>query len=358
MAADVLKYGIGNSSSTTLSSSVSNSDTSAPLTSDTNFQAQSGEGMVLIDEGQATEEIAYSTGLGGSSLTIPLANRGLEGGSAQAHDAGASVKGILTVGMWNDLIDSITNVLSKATGLLDTTKVVDLTTSQTLTNKVLTNPSIAYFKGWDGWLDANETWTYASATTFTIAGVDVTAKYRKGTRLKMTQTTAKYFVVASSSFSTNTTVTVLVSDEYTIANAAISANFYSYEDCPQGFPTKFTFTPTWTGFTGGSPANKILYQVHSGVIYCQFDTIATATSNSATLDFTIPVAALDTGGYKHFWAHVIDNGSHQTNPGIIGVANSTTAKVGKTQPTASGNAFAGFTTSGTKGVSGEFYYSF
>jgi len=107
MAVPNLKYAIGNSASTTGSSAISNSDTSVPLTSDTNFAAESGAGMVLLDEGQAAEELAYSTGKSGSSLTVPLVNRGLEGGSAQAHASGASVKGILTAGMWNDLIDHL-----------------------------------------------------------------------------------------------------------------------------------------------------------------------------------------------------------------------------------------------------------
>jgi len=101
MAAPKIKYGIGNSASTTLASGMTNSDTSAALTATTNFSAKSGEGMVLLDEGLATEEMAYATTLAGSSLTIPLANRGLEGGSAQAHSASGSVKGVLTAAMWN-----------------------------------------------------------------------------------------------------------------------------------------------------------------------------------------------------------------------------------------------------------------
>jgi hypothetical protein len=44
--------------------------------------------------------------------------------------------------MWNDVIDSLANVVSKTTGALDTTKTVDLTTAQTLTNKTLTTPVI------------------------------------------------------------------------------------------------------------------------------------------------------------------------------------------------------------------------
>lgn len=145
MASPQLKYAIGNSSSTTLSVAASNSDTSMTITSDTNFAAKSGEGMILIDESQATEEVAYSASKTGSALSTPLANRGLEGGSAQAHAINATVKGILTAGMWNDMIDALTNVLVKTTGAVDTSKVVDLTTAQTLTTKTLTTPVIASF---------------------------------------------------------------------------------------------------------------------------------------------------------------------------------------------------------------------
>ena len=113
MAADKLKYAIGNAASTTLSVGMANSDTTATITSDTYFAAKSGEGMVIIDEDQDTEELAYATGKTSNTLTIPLANRGLEGGSAQSHALTASIKGIMTAGMWNDLVDSLTNVLDK-----------------------------------------------------------------------------------------------------------------------------------------------------------------------------------------------------------------------------------------------------
>ena len=142
MAVPELQYAIGNSASTTLSVAQSNSDTSCTITSDTNFAAKSGEGMVLLDEGEATEELIYSASKTGSALSTPLVNRGLEGGSAQAHAVNATIKGILTAGMWNDMIDALTNLLDQTTGELDTAKVVDLTTVQTLTNKTLTSPTI------------------------------------------------------------------------------------------------------------------------------------------------------------------------------------------------------------------------
>ncbi len=102
----------------------------------------------------------------------------------------------------------------------------------------------------DGWTADSNTWTYASASTFTIAGVDVTAQFTTGTRLKFTQTTVKYAVVISSSFSTNTTVTIAINTDYTITNAAITLPYYSYQASPQGYPTWFTFAPTYSA--GGS----------------------------------------------------------------------------------------------------------
>lgn len=119
---------------------MTNVATSTPLTSTTSFQGAPtpGEGMILISEGASDEEMAYATGVSGGSLTTPLANRGLEGGSAQAHNSAVSVKGPLTVGMWNDMITALTNVLLQTTGALDTSKVVDLTTAQTLTTKRIT----------------------------------------------------------------------------------------------------------------------------------------------------------------------------------------------------------------------------
>lgn len=142
MAKPLTGYAIGNSASTTLSSGVTNTDTSFPLTSSTNFQSKTGEGLVLIDEGLATEELAYSTGISGGALTIPLANRGLEGGSAQAHSAGASIKGVMSAGLLNDIVDSLANILVPSTGIVDTTKVLTLTGTQTTTNKTLTAPKI------------------------------------------------------------------------------------------------------------------------------------------------------------------------------------------------------------------------
>ena len=64
---------------------------------------------------------------------------------------------------------------------------------------------------WIEYGDGSGTYTaaYASATSFTINGSNVTAIYHAGRRIKITDTAATlYGTIASSSFSSNTTVNV------------------------------------------------------------------------------------------------------------------------------------------------------
>ena len=139
------------------------------------------------------------------------------------------------------------------------------TLAQTLTNKTLTSP---LFQGTvDGWINANETWTYASADapTFVITvPSDATTKYSVGMRIKLTQTTVKYFIITAV---TATTLTVYGGTDYTLIDAAISANFYSSMKSPLGFPTnplKWTVSTTSTSdVTQNSPTNGTWYNLGS-----------------------------------------------------------------------------------------------
>lgn len=91
-----------------------------------------------------------------------------------------------------------------------------------------------------GWFSAGETWTYASADaptfTFTISG-DKTSKYSPGMRIKLTQTTVKYFIITAVSYSSpNTTITIYGGTDYTLADAAITSPFYAIQKTPAEFP--------------------------------------------------------------------------------------------------------------------------
>lgn len=123
--------------------------------------------------------------------------------------------------------------------------VVGTTDTQELSAKTLLSPSIK--DTWGGWVDANETWTYDSATTLTISG-DKTAKYWPGMRLKLTQTTEKFFIVTKVAHAAGTTtITFYGGTDYTLANAAITNPYYSVAKAPSGFPLspdKWTITTT------------------------------------------------------------------------------------------------------------------
>lgn len=97
----------------------------------------------------------------------------------------------------------------------------------------------------DGWIADANTWTYSSADapTFVISvNADMTGVLSPGMRIKLTQTTAKYFVVmVVGNFGGGATlITVDGGTDYTLANAAITSPYYSTAKAPLGFPLDVT----------------------------------------------------------------------------------------------------------------------
>lgn len=152
---------------------------------------------------------------------------------------------------------------------------------------------IAPFLTTDGWVVAGETWTYASATTFTISG-DKTSKYNKGDKIKLAQGTQKYFYIIGVSYSApNTTVTVTAGVDYTLSNSAISSPYYSKMDSPNGFPHNFNWTPGYTGFSVNPTTHSATFSIHGGSIHIDYRQSALGTSNSSS--FTITGLPFDLG---------------------------------------------------------------
>lgn len=186
-------------------------------------------------------------------------------------------------------------------------------------------------KSYDGYISSPDTWTYASATTFTIAGVDRTAQFPVGTKVKLTQTTAKYFYVTASAFSTDTTVTVTGGSDYSLANAAITSPSYSYDSTPQGFPSVFNWSPTWANTTVGNGTVVATFKmIGKTVFYKNQLTWGSTTSNSVDLNttFSMPVTSA-TSGYTATKsvlgdATYFDTSASVTNPGVGVWGSSTT----------------------------------
>lgn len=172
----------------------------------------------------------------------------------------------------------------------------------------------------DGWTDDTAaTWTYASATTFTVSG-DQTAKFSKGTRIKLTQTTVKYFVVVASSYSSpNTTVTVAAGSDYSLANASITDNYYSYQINPQGYPDWFNWSPSYTGFSSDPSGATARFRVQGRSCTIKWAHGTPGTSNSGSFTISLPVAsALDVSGWMG--ARAYNNNAFQTGPALITLA--------------------------------------
>lgn len=206
----------------------------------------------------------------------------------------------------------------------------------------------------DGWKADTATWTYASASTFTVSG-DRTAVFTKGTRLKFTQTTVKYGVVASSAHAAGTTtVTIIVNTDYVLANAAISATAYSYAADPQGFPTWFNYTTTPSGWAATPTVVFARFKTIANI--CYLDLRITGTSNATSASATAPVAAEDTAdNVGRVVGPMIstDNGVTVTTPARAFITDaSTTITFGKD--------FGGgaWTSSGTKTVTLTGFYAF
>lgn len=85
-----------------------------------------------------------------------------------------------------------------------------------------------------GWRAVTDSWTYASASTITVPS-DATAKYGVGDRVRFTQTLEKHFIITAV---TATILTVFGPDGDVVANAAISAIYYSKVGNPQGMPSQ------------------------------------------------------------------------------------------------------------------------
>lgn len=211
MSANLWKASTSNAFSTTLNGSITSSDTSIVLTSASGLQAP---GVIVVDRvdsnGVATsttrEYISY-TGI--STNTLTGASRGLGGSTAQAHSSAAKVEEVLSITHWNDLLTALLNVFTSA-GALDTTKVADLTTAQTFTNKTLTQPFITnnyIFRGYrnstqsvntgSDILVAIDTETYDSNNNFNISTSQYTAprtgKYLIHGAIALTPETNKFY---------------------------------------------------------------------------------------------------------------------------------------------------------------------
>lgn len=224
-----------------------------------------------------------------------------------------------------------------------------VTGNTTIGGNLTVSGSITGISGGDGWISVSQTWTYASASTFTIVG-DYTGTYQVGDRVKLTQTTAKYFYITAVSYSApNTTVTLTAGSDYSLANAAITSPYFSRAVLPYGFPAYFNYTPTITGFSA-TTTNLATFTVVGRL--CTVSFYQSGTSNSTSFSITAPLTCVmpATMSYGQ-WGSGRDNGTFVDSSFAFitnGVTSITFSK---------SNSSGTWTNSGTKSMTGNLYYT-
>lgn len=254
----------------------------------------------------------WSGVVSGSTIT----NIVLKGGTDQNYSIGAVVEAAPIAG-WADDIATGALVQHNQDGTHAAVTATSVTATGAITagNGFSATGALTAAGTWDGWIGANETLTYASATTFTCSS-GLAAVLSIGDKIKLTQTTAKYFYVTGIS---GTTITIFGGSDYTLANAAITSPYYSHEATPAGFPSTFNFTPVWTS-DGSAPSignGTLTGQVQligkTCNVYMKFVGGSGTTWGSGTYFIGFPIAPVGLTGNN---AHNL--GGYMEDSGVLG----------------------------------------
>lgn len=160
-----------------------------------------------------------------------------------------------------------------------------------------------------GWISANETWSYHSATEITVPSGAV-SRYRKGMPFKVTANSVELqgYIVGVADTLLTVVGDTLTDHTFTDNNYAPSGTF------PVGFTGLFSWTPTVTANGSMTYTSQTIYTAQFFIVgimcYLQFSVTGTigGTLNN-TLLFTLPVAHSMTQGY--FPVRVNGDGSEQ-----------------------------------------------
>lgn len=188
-------------------------------------------------DGKSAYELAVENGFIGTevewlaSLKGADGNDGIDGTNGQ--DGKSAYQAALDggfVGTELEFNESLAEVENKQSILVSGTNIKTING-----NPILGSGDLVIATSSD-WNTITATLTYASADSPTFVAntsIDLTSVISVGMKLKLTQTTVKYFIVTAI---TSTTITLYGGTDYTLANASITLPYFSSMKTPYGFP--------------------------------------------------------------------------------------------------------------------------
>ena len=242
-----------------------------------------------------------------------------------------------------------TNIKDYSTTQASNTSLNGINTAEGMLPSDLNNALRALMKNTRDWFndsqwveygdgDASVVYAYASGTSFTIAGADVTSVYHAGRRIKLTASTPGtiYGTIASSSFSTNTTVNVTW-DSGSLSNEAITTVYIgALSKTNNSIPTGIAATKIADG-TISDTEFQYLNGVSSAIQTQLDDKQATITGSASTIDtesLTADRAVISNGSQKIAVSDVTD-----TELGYLdGVTSAIQTQIDSKQATLTGGA--------------------
>lgn len=273
----------------------------------------------------------------GTGLSIPASNSFLQV-DYNSTDAVGDPNGPETIfyAAYNSGTGALTGVVRGQAGTTDVTHDAGA--------EVQCGMTTAFLEDNTGWKTVKDTWAYASATTITVPA-GAASLYSVGDKIKITQTTDKFFYIVGVA---DTVLTVCAGSDYTVANEAITAAYYSKATSPVGFPFWFAFSTTYGGFSSNPPSTNLQFGMNGREVKLLINT-GDGTSNATSFTMTAPVASAKIAGGT---INVKDNGNWSGNaPGVISINAGTSISIYLIQ-----NLTNNFTNSGAKAAFGEFTY--
>lgn len=149
----------------------------------------------------------------------------------------------------------------------------------------------------NGWIEANETWVYASVSSFTVNG-NVGAKYRKGDKIKLTSNSAILYGYVSNvtydSGSNTSTVNILGNN---LTNYTFSQNCYSKSLAPHDFPQWFSYSSAivWTTATPIGIGYICRYKIQGNTLFLKIKITGTDGNGATGLSAYLPFLPANVG---------------------------------------------------------------